>query len=159
MSAPPMLLHYRPSPSTTAMPSHITGTKAPDKGKSPGSGKNKCLVPQEARRWKEIIALRNRGKNRLSGPKSKPKLRPFLRAEPKAIAGRFYQLLSGHSMISSFPKEKRGWVESDQFWWCHRGRQSRKHLSRSAGDGRAGYIKEVHDKTTLEMLKLLEDNE
>ena len=31
-------------------------------------------------------------------------------------------------MIAPFLKEKFGWVESDQCWWCDGGRQSREHL-------------------------------
>ena len=31
-------------------------------------------------------------------------------------------------MIAPFLKEKFGWVESDQCWWCDSGRQSREHL-------------------------------
>ena len=31
-------------------------------------------------------------------------------------------------MIAPFLKDKFGWVESDQCWWCGSGRQSREHL-------------------------------
>ena len=40
----------------------------------------------------------------------------------------FFQLSSGHAMIAPFLKEKFGWIESDQCWWCSRGRQTREHL-------------------------------
>ena len=51
-----------------------------------------------------------------------------LGTEPKVVAGRFYQLIGGHAMMAPFRKEKWGWIESDQFRWCHRGRQSRERL-------------------------------
>ena len=60
---------------------------------------------------------------RLPGPRSKPKIRPSLQTEPKAIAGRFCQLLSGHAMMAPFLKEKWGRIESNQCRWCHRGRR------------------------------------
>ena len=31
-------------------------------------------------------------------------------------------------MIAPFLRDKFGWVESDQCWWCDSGRQSREHL-------------------------------
>ena len=31
-------------------------------------------------------------------------------------------------MIAPFLRDKYGWVESDQCWWCSGGRQSREHL-------------------------------
>ena len=31
-------------------------------------------------------------------------------------------------MIAPFLRNKFGWVESDQCWWCEGGRQSREHL-------------------------------
>ena len=31
-------------------------------------------------------------------------------------------------MIAPFLKEKWGWIDTDQCWWCRRGRQSRNHL-------------------------------
>ena len=31
-------------------------------------------------------------------------------------------------MIAPFLKDKFGWVDSDQCWWCSSGRQSREHL-------------------------------
>ena len=52
-------------------------------------------------------------------PKSKPKIRPALRTELKAISGRFCQLLSGRAMITPFLEDKWGWIETDQYWWCH----------------------------------------
>ena len=80
--------------------------------------------------WKVNTASRNRGTRtfRLSGPKSKSKFRPSLRTKSKAITGRFYQLLSGGSVIAPFLLEKWGWIESDLCCWCDRERQSREHL-------------------------------
>ena len=44
-------------------------------------------------------------------------------------AARFFQLLSGHAMITPFLKERWGWTDTDICWWCNRGRQSREqHL-------------------------------
>ena len=31
-------------------------------------------------------------------------------------------------MIAPFLRDRFGWVESDQCWWCESGRQSREHL-------------------------------
>lgn len=33
-----------------------------------------------------------------------------------------------HAMTAPSLKEKWGWIESDQCWWCDEGRQSREHL-------------------------------
>ena len=32
-------------------------------------------------------------------------------------------------MAVPFLKEKWGWIESDQYWWCNEGRQSREHTT------------------------------
>ena len=51
-----------------------------------------------------------------------------LRKTRKSLASRFFQLASGHAMMAPFLKEKFGWVDSDQCWWCSGGRQTREHL-------------------------------
>ena len=44
------------------------------------------------------------------------------------MAARFFQLLSGHTMIVPFLKERWGWTDSDRCRWCEKGKQSREHL-------------------------------
>ena len=44
----------------------------------------------------------------------------------KSLAGRYYQLQSGHAAIGSYLHDK---VDSDECWWCGSNeRQSRHHL-------------------------------
>ena len=31
-------------------------------------------------------------------------------------------------MTASLPKEEWGWLDTDECWWCNRGRKNRKHL-------------------------------
>ena len=64
------------------------------------------------------------GPDRVRGPTIR---KPLRRAE-KRVASVYYRLLSGHAMIAPFPKERWGWIDTDQCWWCNRGRQSRVHL-------------------------------
>ena len=55
--------------------------------------------------------------------------RRLLRSTPKSIAGRYYQLLSGHAAIGSCLKDKIRKTEDDRCWWCGGGeRQTRHHL-------------------------------
>jgi ribonuclease HI len=55
--------------------------------------------------------------------------RQALKHEKKALAGRYYQLLTGHALIAPYLKEKLKKIESDQCWWCDSGeRQTRHHL-------------------------------
>ena len=55
-----------------------------------------------------------------------------LRRARKSLAGRYYQLLTGHADIGSFLHERMTEaqrVESSECWWCNCGRrQSRHHL-------------------------------
>ena len=52
-----------------------------------------------------------------------------------------YQLLSGHAMIAPFLKNRWGWIDSDECWWCEKGRQSRDHLFKECGK----WGKEIRD--------------
>ena len=74
----------------------------------------------------------NGGKKRgaFKGPDRRrgPRIREPLRRARKRTASIFYQMLSGHAMIAPFLKEKWGWIDTDQCWWCRGGRQSRDHL-------------------------------
>ena len=47
---------------------------------------------------------------------------------PKSVAGRYYQLLSGHAATRSYLKVKIGQTDDDRFWWCGGGKQQTRHL-------------------------------
>ena len=72
----------------------------------------------------------------LGDPRRKYRLPPgrgvrrrLLRRAPKHIAGRYYQLLSGHAEIRPYLKDKTHKVDDDRCWWCGGGkRQTRHHL-------------------------------
>src|SRR5258705_2329809 len=56
-------------------------------------------------------------------------LRGALRGEKKALASRFYQLLTGQAITAPYMCEKLRQIESSQCWWCDSGtRQTRHHL-------------------------------
>ena len=59
---------------------------------------------------------------------ARPGIRPVLRTTRKRVAARFFQLLSGHPLITPFLRDRWGWIETDRCWWCEEGRQSREHL-------------------------------
>ena len=55
-------------------------------------------------------------------------MRRELRGVRKELAGRYYQLLSGHAAMASHLK-RMGQAASDSCWWCGSGeRQTRLHL-------------------------------
>ena len=54
------------------------------------------------------------------------RLRP-LRRVPKSIAGRYYQLLSGHAAIDPYLKERIHRVTDDKRWWCGGGKQQTRY--------------------------------
>ena len=57
------------------------------------------------------------------------KLREELRHERKALAGRYYQLLSGHAATGDYLCRKVRKLPSDRCWWCGQDeRQTRHHL-------------------------------
>jgi hypothetical protein len=67
-------------------------------------------------------------RRRYSPPKGQ-KLRKELRHERKALAGRYYQLLSGHVATGDYLCHKVHKLPSDRCWWCGRDeRQTRHHL-------------------------------
>ena len=80
--------------------------------------------------WRNEIESRNAGRrtSRLPTATSRPGIRPQLRRATKRVAARFFQLLSGHATIAPFPKDRRGWTDSDMCWSCNKDRQSREHL-------------------------------
>ena len=76
--------------------------------------------------------MERRGERRraFEGPdgRARPRIRTILRTTRKGVVSRFFQLLSGHAMIAPFLKDRWGWIDSDECWWCNGGRQSREHL-------------------------------
>ena len=62
-------------------------------------------------------------------PPKGPKLRKELGHERKALAGRYYQLLSGHTATGNYLCNKIHKLSSDKSWWCGQDeRQTRHHL-------------------------------
>ena len=52
----------------------------------------------------------------------------------KHIASRYYQLLSGHSAIGPYIKDKIRKTDDDRCWWCGGGKkQTRHHLFTECG--------------------------
>ena len=80
--------------------------------------------------WREGIIRGGRGRRpyRIPGEGMVPKIPAILGRARKSLASRFFQLASGHAMTAPFLRDKFGWVDSDQCWWCSSGRQSREHL-------------------------------
>ena len=105
----------RPTPSTSAM--SISFLRA-------------TLRRRAVSSWRDEIVKRGTGRRPYRVPRvgEVPRIPAALRRARKGLASRFFQLASGHAMIAPFLKEKFGWVESDQCWWCSCGRQSREHL-------------------------------
>ena len=88
------------------------------------------VTERATRAWRKDIEERNSDRRafRLPTARLRPGIRPQLRGAPKTVATRFFQLLGGHAMIAPFLKERWGWVNTDECWWCDKGRQSREHL-------------------------------
>ena len=80
--------------------------------------------------WRECIIRGGKGRRhyRIPGEGTTPRIPAALGKVRKSLASRFFQLASGHAMTAPFLRDKFGWVESDQCWWCRSGRQSREHL-------------------------------
>ena len=80
--------------------------------------------------WRREIISRGRGARPYRVPVAGevPRIPRALQRARKSLASRFFQLSSGHAMTAPFLRDKFGWVESDQCWWCDGGRQSREHL-------------------------------
>ena len=69
-----------------------------------------------------------KSKHHYTPPKG-PKLRKELRHERKALAGRYFQLLSGHAATGDYLCSKVHKLPSEKFWWCGQDvRQTRHHL-------------------------------
>lgn len=67
-------------------------------------------------RWNDIDQ-RYRGRRAfcLPGLGSRPAIRKALRAAPKHIVARSYQLARGHGMATTFIRDRWGWIDSDEF--------------------------------------------
>jgi hypothetical protein len=69
--------------------------------------------------------------------KRKFELRPEIRHIPKPLASRYYQLISGHTLIGPYMKEKLNKADSDECRWCDTGQQqTREHLFKECPRGR-----------------------
>ena len=77
---------------------------------------------------------RNQERRALRLPTSTARLRirPPLRAVPKAVAARHFQLLSGHAMIAPLSRERWGLVDRDTCWWCEKADKAVKISLQSA---------------------------
>lgn len=93
-------------------------------------------------KWRDDIIRRDGQARVFRAPDAgaRPGIRQQPRADPKAVTARFYQILSGHAMTAVFVKEKWGWTDSDQCWWCGRGRagESLHHLEKRDQDAMGG---------------------
>jgi len=63
----------------------------------------------------------------------KPGFRKELKNERKAVTSRYYQLLTGHTLIAPFLKVKLKKTDSDQCWCETDKRQTRDHLFKECG--------------------------
>jgi hypothetical protein len=80
----------------------------------------------EAVEWAtpSIVASRD-----YKAPKT-PRFRPELHRVRKELPSRYYQLMTGHTVIAPYLKYKIKTADSDECWWCEvpGKRQSREHL-------------------------------
>lgn len=87
------------------------------------------IMGKRPRATKDWILSHARAERRYRGPKGGG-IRKDLQHERK-VAGRFYQMLSGHAAIGTYPADRVKKVPSSSCWWCGNGKpQSRHHLSR-----------------------------
>jgi hypothetical protein len=71
-------------------------------------------------------------------PPKKTGFRSELRHVPKALASRYYQLMSGHALITPYLKDKIHKADSDECWWCATGqRQTREHVFKECSKWKA----------------------
>ena len=64
-----------------------------------------------------------------TGPPGEGLEAKLLRREPKSVASRYYQLLSGHTAIGPYLKDKIHKTDDGRCQWCRRGKkQTRHHL-------------------------------
>ena len=76
----------------------------------------------------EWITAHVRPERRYRHPPGRSLRRPPHRRARKTLAGRFYQLLSGHAATGTHRK-RFGRADTDESWWCMSGEpQSRHHL-------------------------------
>ena len=88
------------------------------------------LRHRAVRSWRDSIIRGGSGRRPYRIPRegTVPRIPKALGRTRKDLAARFFQLASGHAMIAPFLRDKFGWIDSDQCWWCSSGRQSREHL-------------------------------
>jgi len=87
----------------------------------------------KSRGTKERIEERTKQRRSYIPPRI-PGFRKELKNKGKAVASRYYQFLTGHTLIAPFLKDKLKKTDSDQCWWCETGkRQTRDHLSKECG--------------------------
>ena len=80
--------------------------------------------------WRDCIIRGCKGRRPYRIPREGmvPRIPTVLGRTEKSLASRYFQLASGHAMTAPFLRDKFGWVDDDQCWWCSSGRQSREHL-------------------------------
>ena len=87
-----------------------------------------------------IAVERSRDSQEKQGKECLPASRcPQSEEHSEAVASRFRLLQSGHAMVAiAFLKERYGWTDTDQCWWCNQSRQDRtislKYAPHNEGD-------------------------
>ena len=68
-------------------------------------------------------------RGRYRPPRGRGLKRKLSRRARKSVASRYYQLLSGHSAIGPYLRDKIRKTDDDRCWWCGGGKkQTRHHL-------------------------------
>ena len=99
------------------------------------------LRRQAVSSWRDCIIRGGRGRRPYRIPREGvvPRIPAMLGRVDKSLAARFFQLSSGHAMTAPFLRDKFGWVDSDQCWWCSGGSQRLRVVnisSKSVAHGR-----------------------
>ena len=71
--------------------------------------------------------VRRRPPVKVPTPPGKGLGRKLLRRTLKSVAGRYCQLLSGHTTIGPYLEDKIGKTTDDKCWWCGGGKQQTRH--------------------------------
>ena len=113
---------------TKAAPGRVRGN--PANPRISGAFLKAMLRRRAVSSWRDSIRQRSsrRGPFIVPGEGTVPRIPSALGGAERSIATRFFQLASGHALIAPFLKERFGWVESSQCWWCSSGVQTREHL-------------------------------
>ena len=114
--------------------------RSPD-GKSPDtyrwetslSHMAKAAAEARARSTNEWISSHVRAERRYRPPTRRGLQREQLRRTRKAPTSCYYQLLSGHAAIGTYPHDKVHEADTNECWWCNGEPQSRYHLSTGCG--------------------------